>query len=99
MRPDRSEHASTTNLPVGSSSFVGRVADLDEIAERFEEGARLVTITGLGGMGKTRLALTFARAQTAAYSAGDGGGAWFVDLSEARDASALLIDRDQKGRL
>jgi predicted ATPase len=88
MRPDRSEHASTTNLPVGSSSFVGRVADLDEIAERFEEGARLVTITGLGGMGKTRLALRFAEAQAAGDPQADGDDVWFCDLTGAHDAAA-----------
>jgi hypothetical protein len=77
-RPDRPDHASlATNLPVVSSSFVGRIADLDAIAERFEDGAQLVTITGLGGMGKTRLAQRFADAQVAGYVTPEGGGVWF----------------------
>jgi predicted ATPase len=77
-----------TRLPVVSSSFVGRVADLDELAERFEEGAQLVTITGLGGMGKTRLAQRFAGAQADRYQAPGGGGVWFCDLTAARDPTA-----------
>lgn len=89
MPPDRPDHASlATNLPVVSSSFVGRVADLDAIAERFEDGAQLVTITGLGGMGKTRLAQRFAGAQVAGYATPEGGGVWFCDLTGAHDPMA-----------
>lgn len=87
MPPERSDPA-TTNLPVGSSSFVGRLADLDAIAERFEEGARLVTITGLGGMGKTRLAQRFAEAQAAGDPRPSGGDVWFCDLTGAHDPAA-----------
>jgi predicted ATPase len=44
-------------LPVPISSFVGRDADLAAVAGFLREGVRLVTITGTGGIGKTRLAL------------------------------------------
>ena len=71
-----------------SSSFVGRIADLDAIAGRFEDGAQLVTITGLGGMGKTRVAQRFAEAHAGSYAAPGGGGVWFCDLSAARDEAA-----------
>ncbi len=45
-----------TNLPLGLTSFVGRVRELTEVKRLISTG-RLVTITGAGGMGKTRLAL------------------------------------------
>ena len=48
---------SNTNLPTPASSFVGRDDELLEVLSRFEEGARLVTLTGPGGTGKTRLAI------------------------------------------
>ena len=48
---------SNTNLPRPASSFVGRNAELEEVVSRLEAGARLVTLTGPGGTGKTRLAL------------------------------------------
>lgn len=47
-------------LPRDETSFFGRQEELAEIERRFEGGARLVTIVGLGGMGKTRLALVAA---------------------------------------
>ncbi|MEZ4380337.1 MAG: AAA family ATPase [Nannocystaceae bacterium] len=72
------------DLPASPSSFVGRSADLEALALRFEEGAQLVTITGLGGMGKTRLALRFAETQAQAYTAPGAGGVWFCDLSGIR---------------
>ncbi len=48
---------SNTNLPTPASSFVGRDDELLEVLSRFEKGARLVTLTGPGGTGKTRLAI------------------------------------------
>lgn len=88
--PDDRQESSvlTTHLPVVSSSFVGRVADLDAIAGRFEDGAQLVTITGLGGMGKTRLAQRFAEAQATSYTAPGAGGVWFCDLTGVHGAMA-----------
>ena len=44
-----------------ATGFVGREAELAEIAERFEQGDKLVVLTGLGGMGKTELAVKFGR--------------------------------------
>ena len=46
-----------TNLPVPATSFLGRDQELAEIAGLLQDGARLVTLTGPGGTGKTRLAI------------------------------------------
>jgi hypothetical protein len=48
---------SNTNLPHPASSFVGRERELAEVVAMFERGTRLVTLTGPGGSGKTRLAI------------------------------------------
>jgi class 3 adenylate cyclase len=48
---------SNTNLPRPASSFVGRERELEEVLAELRDGARLVTLTGPGGSGKTRLAL------------------------------------------
>src|SRR5439155_25178094 len=48
---------SNTNLPRPASSFVGRQREVGEVAALLREGARLVTLTGPGGSGKTRLAI------------------------------------------
>ena len=49
-----------TNLPVQPSPLVGRDAELEELTALIRDGARLVTLTGPGGVGKTRLALQIA---------------------------------------
>ncbi|HJL19206.1 MAG TPA: AAA family ATPase [Sandaracinaceae bacterium LLY-WYZ-13_1] len=78
-----------TNLSPPVSSFVGRRAELEALEARFET-ARLVTVLGPGGIGKTRLAMRFGEGRLEAYTAGDGGGVWFVDLAEARTPAGAL---------
>ena len=68
------------NLPVQLTSFVGRAADVAEIVRLLRE-ARLVTLTGSGGCGKTRLALQVA----AGLLADHPGGAWLVELARLDD--------------
>ncbi|MGK5552393.1 LuxR C-terminal-related transcriptional regulator [Actinomadura kijaniata] len=77
------EHRSG-RLPAELTSFVGRRAELDEIARLFTR-CRLVTLTGPGGVGKTRLAMR------AAVHVGDGlpDGVRFVDLGSLRDPALL----------
>ncbi|HEY0604206.1 MAG TPA: tetratricopeptide repeat protein, partial [Herpetosiphonaceae bacterium] len=65
-----------TNLPAALNSFVGRERELAEI-QRLILAQRLLTLTGIGGCGKTRLALESA-AQVAPIF---GGRVWFVDFS------------------
>jgi predicted ATPase/class 3 adenylate cyclase len=61
---------SNTNLPRPASSFVGRERELREVLARIDDGARLLTLTGPGGTGKTRLALEAAATLVPEYKAG-----------------------------
>jgi predicted ATPase/class 3 adenylate cyclase len=76
-----------TNLPAFPTAFVGRHDDLSALLERLE-GARLVTITGPGGTGKTRLAIEAARAEAGGYA----DGVTFVDLSATTDPMIVCHD-------
>ena len=82
--PLRSSPASAGNLPVPLTSFVGRVLELEDVRRLIGEH-RLVTLTGAGGCGKTRLAIE------AASVAGDAfpDGVWFCDLGPLSDPSAV----------
>jgi predicted ATPase/DNA-binding CsgD family transcriptional regulator len=83
--PLRSIDAVPNNLPLQRTTFVGREAELARIARLVDAGNRLVTLTGAGGCGKTRVAL-----QVAADLAPDFvGGVWWVDLARFTDASLL----------
>ena len=76
---------SNTNLPRPASSFVGREAELAEVLARIEGGARLVTLTGPGGTGKTRLALEAAMSLVPEYKAG----VFWVGLASLRDPALV----------
>jgi predicted ATPase/class 3 adenylate cyclase len=68
------------NLPAQLTSFIGREAELRHVNELLE-GHRLVTLTGAGGCGKTRLALQVASSRLTEYP----DGAWLVDLAPIAD--------------
>ncbi len=74
------------NLPAERDAFVGQAATLRALHARLDDGARLVSVVGLGGVGKTRLALQYARAWMGAYA----GGSWFCDLSAARGLDGIV---------
>ena len=76
-----------TNLPFPATLFVGRSRELQEVAELLERAeVRLLTLTGAGGSGKTRLAL-----QAAAAAAGDyPDGVWWVPLAPLTDADQVM---------
>jgi predicted ATPase/class 3 adenylate cyclase len=76
----------TCRIPSERDLFVGRAADLQRLARIMGDDARLVTVLGLGGVGKTRLCLRFARTWLGDYP----GGTYFCDLSDARDAEDIL---------
>jgi predicted ATPase len=75
------------SLPAEPDLFVGRQAALASLARQFDADARLVTLLGPGGIGKTRLALHFARSWLGDWP----GGAWFCDLSGATTPDGLLL--------
>ncbi|SOJ55866.1 Putative HTH-type transcriptional regulator [Mycobacterium simulans] len=94
-----SSEALAHGLPVHLTRFVGRGAQISEVHQLLAEN-RLVTLTGPGGVGKTRLS-----AQLAAQLAGEFGGAWFVDLAPITDPDLVPITvarvlglHDQPGR-
>jgi non-specific serine/threonine protein kinase len=77
---DAREH----NLPVQPTSFIGRETEMQQIRRRLES-SHLVTVTGAGGAGKTRLAV-----QVAAERIDDfADGVWFVDLAVLTDAELV----------
>ncbi|MGZ4183934.1 MAG: BTAD domain-containing putative transcriptional regulator [Solirubrobacteraceae bacterium] len=74
-------------LPASPTRLIGRERELAEVEGLFgEDGARLVTLTGPGGTGKTRLAL--AVAERLAVDLADG--AWFIDLSATADPALVV---------
>ncbi|MEK7470353.1 MAG: tetratricopeptide repeat protein [Planctomycetota bacterium] len=82
--PPRTESALLTNIPRESNAFVGREAELREVQALLPTPAgRLVTLTGPGGIGKSRLARRAALALLPKFA----GGVWIADVSEARTAS------------
>ena len=88
------------NLPQQSTSFIGRERELDEV-KGLLAAARLVTLVGMGGLGKTRLSVQAAAAQIHDFR----DGVWFVDLAPIHDptlvasAVAQVLDvREEPGR-
>ena len=79
--PLRSLDAYPGNLPVQRSAFIGRDDDLTEVRAALDD-APVVTLTGVGGVGKTRLALQVAADTVTRFP----DGAWFVDLGPVLDA-------------
>jgi hypothetical protein len=74
----------TSNLPAQLSSFIGRARELSELRALLAS-SRLVTLTGPGGCGKTRLGLRLA----AELLDGSGDGVWLVDLAAVTDEDAV----------
>jgi predicted ATPase len=74
-----------TNLPTPLTTFVGRTAEL-QAAAALLAGSRLVTLTGPGGTGKTRMSIELGRSRLHAYP----GGVWFVQLDVVRDPALVL---------
>src|SRR5437870_6079795 len=72
------------NLPAEATSFVGRRRELAEIRRKLAT-ARVVSLVGPGGVGKTRLALRIA----ADLGRGFADGAWLVELAEIRDGALV----------
>lgn len=82
--PLRSLDATPNNLPLQLTSFVGRDADAAEVRALLD-GGRLVTLTGPGGIGKTRLALQVAADAVERFA----DGVWLVDLAPLSDSAQV----------
>ena len=82
-RPIKTVDIRRHNLPDHLTSFVGRARELDDLADLLSEH-RLVTLTGVGGTGKTRLAIEAARAATRP------DGAWLVELAPVTDPAHIM---------
>jgi predicted ATPase/class 3 adenylate cyclase len=82
--PLRTLEAFAGNLPVQLSSFVGRADELSGLAAAVQ-ASPLVTVTGPGGVGKTRLALQAAADQLPSFS----DGAWLCELAAAGDGETM----------
>lgn len=78
------------NLPQQATSFIGRDRELDEIKAMLGE-ARLLTLLGMGGLGKTRLSLQIATELMAEYP----DGVWFLDLASIDDPSLVVSEAAQ----
>jgi class 3 adenylate cyclase len=74
----------TGNLPLQVSSFIGRARELEQTTAAVAQ-ARVVTMTGVGGVGKTRLALQAAGQVAARFR----DGAWLCDLTPVRDSDGV----------
>lgn len=78
------------NLPHQGTSFVGRESELGEV-KAFLEKSRLITLLGMGGLGKTRLSLEVAAEMIHAFA----DGVWFLDLAPLRDAELVCSEAAQ----
>jgi class 3 adenylate cyclase len=84
-RPLAANRDMTGNLPRLATEFVGRVAELGQLAESLRR-RRLLTLTGPGGVGKTRLAVESGWSVVDEFP----GGVWLVDLAAVGDSEAVV---------
>ncbi len=96
----RELEATPNNLPQQLTSFIGRERESAEIAEMLTT-ARLLTLLGMGGLGKTRLSLQIGADVMDLYP----DGVWFIDLQAIRDGSLVASEtarvlsvREEAGR-
>ncbi len=83
--PLRSVDVVPTNLPTLLTELIGRSEDVERIVGLLEK-ERLVTLTGVGGVGKTRLALAAAAASASSFP----DGVWFVELAPATTGDEVV---------
>jgi len=92
LEPDGADNASAgqqtttnpNNLPRLRTRFIGREKALDDCADLLHD-SRLLTLSGIGGCGKTRLAQELAQRQLGAFP----DGVWFIDLGPLQDAERV----------
>jgi predicted ATPase/DNA-binding SARP family transcriptional activator/Flp pilus assembly protein TadD len=81
LAPEAPEPRARPRLPAPETPLVGRAAELAELRELLHGGTRLITLTGAGGIGKTRLVLQTGHDLADAFA----DGVYFVDLSHLSD--------------
>jgi predicted ATPase len=85
--PPRAATAPPASLPVPATAFVGRRREVAELAALVQRrSTRLLTLTGAGGSGKTRLALRVAETCAAGYR----DGTWFVGFADIADPELIV---------
>src|SRR5262249_2865143 len=88
VSPARTRASRPTALPVQPTPFIGREQAISAVVDLLAHGVRrLVTITGPGGVGKTRLAVHVADTLREAFP----DGVWFVDLSPLTDPALVPV--------
>src|ERR671916_189661 len=80
--------ATLRSLPTELTSFVGRSREIGEVKALLSE-SRLVTLTGAGGTGKTRVAVRVAADLQWAFA----DSVWFIDLTQLQDQGHLALER------
>ncbi len=83
---DKTQLASYTNLTHTLTSFIGRKKELAEVHQLLTQ-TRMLTLTGVGGCGKTRLARQVASELASAHSFDDG--VWLVELAALNDPTLV----------
>lgn len=73
------------SLPAEGDAFVGRAEALADLSRRIQSGARLVSVLGVGGTGKTRLVTRYGQSWLGEFP----GGVWFCDLASARSVDGI----------
>ena len=84
LRLEDADLRARRHLPAPATPLIGRRRDRDELARVLTDGTRLLTLTGPGGVGKTRLALHLAHEMAGACP----DGVWFVELADLEDVPA-----------
>ncbi|MCX5016378.1 regulator [Streptomyces sp. NBC_00555] len=90
MRQRPLQNTTWGNLPSELGGFVGRGTELSELG-RLLESSRLVTVTGVGGVGKSRLVLAAARSAAEEAQERYCDGVWLVELATVRDPALLEL--------
>jgi predicted ATPase len=98
---ERGSKPPPNNLPLQLTSFIGREQEITDLGKLLATEARLVTLTGPGGSGKTRLALAVASGLVEAFE----DGVWWVELASLSDpdivwqaVASVLSVREVPGR-
>jgi predicted ATPase/class 3 adenylate cyclase len=86
--PPRAQGSSRSNLPAQTSAFIGREAEVQEVRTRLR-ASRLLTLTGAGGSGKSRVALRAAAEEVDHFPAG----VWFIDLVPLSAPSSADVEQ------